>query len=149
MNHARVRQLISERSIPVTESGCWLWTHGESSGYGSLRTKERLYGAHRASYEAFVGPIPDGMCVCHKCDVRLCVNPEHFFIGDRAANNADARAKGRNPRPKQRPRGLKYKRKLSHLDVRCREMSAAGMSLRAIGRELGVTHHTVKRCLNA
>lgn len=151
MNRERVRQIIEERSIPVTESGCWLWTHGVSSGYGSLRTRERLYGAHRASYEAYIGEIPEGMCVCHKCDTRLCVNPDHFFIGTRADNNADAKAKGikKNPKRKARPRGLIYRRPLAHLDAQIKEKFQSGQSISFISRTVGVNRRTVRRAIKA
>lgn len=50
---------------------------------------------HRESYKEFVGPIPDGESVCHKCDTPLCVNPDHLFTSDQAGNMADMTNKGR------------------------------------------------------
>ena len=51
--------------------------------------------AHRFSWSIFVGEIPKGMCVCHKCDIRNCVNPDHLFIGSIYENNKDTLSKGR------------------------------------------------------
>lgn len=82
----------------VTETGCWEWTGGvNASGYGEMGIgKHGRSLTHRAGYEAFVGPIPDGMCVLHRCDNPPCFNPDHLFLGTRQENNLDMVAKGRH-----------------------------------------------------
>ena len=58
---------------------CWRWTGSVSdAGYGVFSVKGKLRGAHRVSYEMNVGPIPDGMHIHHRCEVRDCVNPAHL-----------------------------------------------------------------------
>lgn len=65
--------------IRKTETGCWEWTGAISSkGYGTLGFQTRDLYAHRASYELFVGPIPDGLEMDHLCRNRRCINPEHL-----------------------------------------------------------------------
>lgn len=77
-------------------SGCWLWEASLNQfGYAQVRDGKRVRGAHRVMYETMIGPIPEGMCVCHRCDVRHCVNPEHLFLGTAKDNDTDKRNKNR------------------------------------------------------
>ena len=75
---------------------CWLWTGAATtSGYGSLtRNYVRQY-PHRLVFEAHHGALAEGECVCHVCDVRLCVNPVHMFRGTKGDNVRDASGKDR------------------------------------------------------
>lgn len=79
------------------ESGCWIWNGGKSkkTGYGCFTYNNKSHSAHRASWKLFNGEIKNGLCVCHKCDVRLCVNPNHLFLGTHKDNMQDCKKKGR------------------------------------------------------
>jgi len=75
--------------------GCWLWTGAkQASGHGVFRWG-RLVMAHRYAYQAYLGSIPKGMVVRHKCDVAACVNPDHLELGTVADNNQDMMERGR------------------------------------------------------
>lgn len=110
----KIRSRIEKWSIPEPNSGCWLWVGSiGNSGYGKTRFDHNHdVGAHRASYLGFRGPIPDGMCVLHSCDVRSCVNPNHLFLGTKKENSVDMVRKGRNYSPSRDkthcPQGHEY-----------------------------------------
>ena len=87
------------RVIQTPKTECWLWTGGLTpNGYGKLMVDGKMMVTHRYSWKIHYGNIPEGMCVCHKCDVRTCVNPNHLFLGTVQDNVNDRENKGRGRR---------------------------------------------------
>lgn len=102
------RKTVSERFWAKVQKsdGCWIWTGGtQRGGYGHFNKRSddpvTSWRAHRVAYELSVGPIPDGMNLCHTCDNRKCVRPDHMFLGMQKDNIADMYSKGRNYVPDQ------------------------------------------------
>ena len=94
------RRPITERFHAADRKGapdeCWLWEKSKSAkGYGQINSGGTMARAHRVAWELSNGPIPKGVCVLHKCDVPICVNPSHLFLGTLKDNFDDAVAKGR------------------------------------------------------
>jgi len=88
----------AERLVHYTRidplSGCHIW-HGSinHAGYGKLNVRNKSLAAHRLAWSLKHGPIPEGMILCHRCDVRRCCNPDHLVLGTRGDNMADHKAK--------------------------------------------------------
>lgn len=105
-----MERLLS-RVVIDESTGCWLFTGAKNShGYGTLEFRGRQDIAHRMSWALHRGDIPAGMWVLHRCDVPPCCNPDHLFLGDAKANNADMAAKGRHDRQQRThcPQGHPY-----------------------------------------
>lgn len=117
------------------QNDCWLWQQSVGShGYGQTWDGEHVLLAHRVAWELTHGPIPEGLFVCHRCDVRRCVNARaHLFLGTAADNRMDAARKGRA---------------WAKLDVeKVREMRrryvAGGVSTRQLAREYDVDRRAI------
>ncbi len=128
---------------PEPNTGCWLWAGAaDEHGYGKIGQQyhhEPDVKAHRAAWMLTKGPIPDGLQVCHKCDVPSCVNPDHLFLGTFADNMDDKVAKGRQQKGERH-----WNSKLTVAQVRSiRERRAAGDKLVQIASEFGVDFSTV------
>ncbi len=123
--------------VKEPNTGCWLWTGSLTTvGYGQFFQNGKRTHAHRVSWEQTNGPIPDGLFVLHKCDVRSCVNPKHLFLGTHADNMADAVSKKRMRHGENHP-------KTTLTDTQVREIRVSTEAGRRLAARLGVSHSTV------
>ena len=130
-------------------SGCWSWTGGQTGGgYGKFQFRGRGWRAHRAAWEMFVGPIPGsgdahGMCVLHRCDNRLCVNPSHLFLGTMRDNNHDMIRKGRQNKASNATK------KLKETDIPViRADRVSGASITALAKQYDVVRATIRNVID-
>ena len=84
------------KKTKIDDNGCWNWLGAKDpDGYGRACYMNKTPMAHRLSYQFSKGLIPEGMCVCHTCDNRACINPLHLWLGTHQDNMDDKKNKGR------------------------------------------------------
>lgn len=135
-------------NIGKTDSGCWEWLKGKCEGYGRIRDCEtkKLILAHRLSYEIFKGKIEKGMFICHRCDNRSCINPDHLFQGTAKDNSQDALHKGRTYKVSHHAQGEKNgNAKICSEDViEIRRLASSGMRHSEIAKKYGFSQTNVR-----
>jgi len=123
------------------KKGCWILnTSCNGGGYPRIWDGKKSRVAHRVSYEIFIGKIPKGSYVLHRCDNKRCVNPKHLFIGTQSDNMKDSSAKGRISRGASHPPS-----KLNREHIRMiRHLRQTGFSFANLGMYYGVNKETIR-----
>lgn len=125
---------------------CWEWKGHLSHGYGSFTFHNHRDKAHRVSWELANGPVPEGLFVCHHCDNRKCVRPDHLFLGDAFDNMGDAARKGRmiGMRGELSPHS-----RLTEEDVHgIRFLAAEGIPRKQIAKDYGIVLRHVSQVIS-
>lgn len=139
--------MFEDKTIPEPNSGCWLWLGSvNKQGYGNFWHAGKCWKAHRFSFTAYVGPIPDGMDLLHRCDVPSCVNPAHLTPGTALDNVRDMWAKRRGHPSLGQSNG---RAKLTGDGAqRIRDMAGVGYEYSEIARRFRIDRTTVSRIVN-
>ena len=125
---------------------CWLWAGNIAwNGYGHVgaERERKIRTAHRVAWELVNGKIPEEMCVCHRCDVRHCVNPEHLFLATQSENLKDMYRKGRNRNPPMRGERNGNSRLVASQVRIIRKEFAEGHTKRGLARKFNVNPTTI------
>lgn len=132
---------------PKMKELCWLWIGGKMrKGYGRFTSgKKNHLLAHRIAWQLTNGPIPEGMCVLHRCDNPACVNPAHLWLGTVQDNNQDMIEKGRFAPPEKHanPGEKNPSAKLTWDQVRAIRRVRAYYSQTELGSAFGVSQRTI------
>lgn len=146
-NKTPLERLMRSANVngPVAREGltpCWIWTAStDADGYGWFWMHGKNLSAHRASWMIHYGEIPEGKMVCHNCDTRPCINPEHFFLGTALENSRDAVNKNRILRGEFHPRSTITRELVTAVRGRYRFYK---VPMRVVMEEFGITKTTVE-----
>lgn len=135
---------LKSRSTEDPITGCWIWQRAiQRCGYGKAKFGDKIQSSHRIAWQLAYGNIPTDAWVLHRCDNKLCVNPEHLFLGDVKSNTADKVAKQRQNRGELVPQSKLTEAQV--LEIRARWPAETQASL---AREFGVTRPKISLIVN-
>ncbi len=144
-NDPIVQQRFSAKVGKRDPNDCWEWLGSKDGcGYGTFAIGRKVKNSHRVAWQIENGEIPDGMCVCHRCDNPPCCNPGHLFLGTHSDNMKDMSRKGRAPRGEKSPSA-----KITEGDVReIRRLVSMGVGQTDIAKEFGIAISNVSQISN-
>jgi hypothetical protein len=129
---------------------CWNWTaHRQPHGYGKFMVNGIGKWAHRVAWELANGAIPTGMHVCHSCDNRSCVRPDHLFLGTPLDNQRDSVRKRRHIRGERGSHILTERQVLEILNTKTRGGGRFASSPHPTQRDLAARYGVCIRTIAA
>lgn len=147
INQSDIEHFWRHVLIPLDRDCCWMWlAYKSAQGYGQFRLSKAIQKAHRVSFEINIGPIPEGLFVCHSCDNPPCVNPDHLFLGTNWDNTHDKVLKGRAQRLQGESHGRSKLTSSDVIDIRAR-LATGNSSQQAIASLFGVNRSIVSSIL--
>ena len=140
--------------VKCPDTGCWNWSgalrNRKRNSYGSLKYEGKTVDAHRVSWIIHNGSIPEKMFICHTCDNRRCVNPNHLFVGTHSDNMKDAFKKGKIcvPTSSQFKKGISPENKRLNLkqskEVKSKIENRGNKTLKKLSEELNLPYQLLR-----
>ncbi len=140
---------------PGPPQECALWkgaTSPRPNGYPVLAIRvgppgmrvTRVVRIHRWLFQELFGPIPDYLCVCHRCNNKRCLNPAHLYLATAGQNSTDAAADGLFPGPGLRgeTHGMHQLTEEAVREIR-RRWAAGGVRQQDLAADYGVAQGAV------
>lgn len=141
-------QVNKNGSIPAHNpslGSCWEWTGRlDHMGYGRFRFEHKRWLTHRLSWKFTNGTLDPNICVLHKCDNPLCLNPDHLFLGTLKDNSEDMVAKGRQGRPRGELQG-RHKLTWKQVELIRTRYASGGVTQQQLADEIGTTQGNIGR----
>lgn len=135
---------LRARCVVADPTGCWLWAGRKMrNGYGQVIVAGKNVLTHRRMWQLAFGPIPEGLFVCHRCDVRNCIAPHHLFLGTNLENMHDMIAKGRDRKRPLHGEAAPLSEMTDAQVVAARSCVDGGMTVTSVARLLGVGRSAV------
>lgn len=135
-----MQSFIKAKTI-INKNGCWIWQGSLSKwGYGDVRIgpvgQKKHVNVHKAAWLYFKGKVPQGLFVCHRCDVRSCCNPDHLFLGTAKQNQHDMISKGRDKQ--LRGSECPWSKINEEVVLKILELCKKGLNCAEIGKQLNI-----------
>jgi len=142
MSFENIRNRIFDKNYIIKENGCWEWkSNRDKGGYPKIAGTT---SGHRYSFERYIGKIPKGKLVCHSCDNRGCVNPDHLFLGNHKENMDDCCKKNRQARGEKTASSKLTEKNVGEIN---RLYNEGNITQKELGIKFGVTLGSIHRIL--